>query len=189
MRSIWLFTVALAKRWWASLGSAIFTIIGLYALITGKSNHWIVAVSIAVGIMLFLVASFGAWKEQYDARLVAERRLNDELSTKQKDTRLKIAAAMKQGANIYVSLKSASDDSEYTDLIKAAADWVSETYARLNEAELPTDAEAFFQIGYQTLSPEQLANFAHIPEWKRDQIARFLLYRQALDQIRSNRRL
>jgi len=76
------------------LSSAVFTMIGLYALITGKSNHWIVAVSIAVGVILFLFASFGAWKEQYDARIAAER-FNDE-SKKTKEIRLKLAPEMGQ---------------------------------------------------------------------------------------------
>jgi len=94
MRSLGLFLAALGRRWWALLSSAVFTMIGLYALITGKSNHWIVAVSIAVGVILFLFASFGAWKEQYDARIAAER-FNDE-SKKTKEIRLKLAPEMGQ---------------------------------------------------------------------------------------------
>src|SRR5438552_7779868 len=94
MLSVGLFLAALGRRWWALLSSAVFTMIGLYALITGKSNHWIVAVSIAVGVILFLFASFGAWKEQYDARIAAER-LNDE-SKKTKEIRLKLAPEMGQ---------------------------------------------------------------------------------------------
>jgi hypothetical protein len=68
-------------------------------------------------------------------------------------------------------------------------DWVNQTVRVLKEAGLPTDAEAFYQVGHIDLSSEQLARLAHVAEWKRDVIARLTLYRQTLDQIKENRRL
>jgi hypothetical protein len=66
---------------------------------------------------------------------------------------------------------------------------VNDTVALLRYADQPTDAEELRQIGYAELSSEYLSRFSHIPEWKRSVVARQLLYRQTLDQIRSNRRL
>ncbi len=63
--SLRLFVGALLKRWWALMSCAVFTLIGLYALVFDKSNKWtIVAILIAAGL-LFLVAAFGAWKEEH----------------------------------------------------------------------------------------------------------------------------
>ena len=42
--------------------------------------------------------------------------LRERLESSLKETRMKLATAMKQGADIYQSLNTASDDSEYTDI-------------------------------------------------------------------------
>jgi hypothetical protein len=110
-------------------------------------------------------------------------------TSKHKEINARLAALMKREREIHVSFKSASDDGEYTELIRKANDWTNDIGALLNEAGLPTDAQAFSQVGHAELSSEQLARFAHVHEWKREVIARFALYCQTLDQIRSNRRL
>jgi hypothetical protein len=108
---------------------------------------------------------------------------------KHKNIKTRLAALMRQAREIHASLKEASDNTEYTKLVGKAADWEHDVISLLNEAELPTDAEMFHQVGYAELSSEQLARLSHVPEWKRHVIARFLLHYQTLDQIRSNRRL
>ena len=77
MSALRLFLAAMEKRWWALLSCAAFTLLALYALATNQNNHWLLVASIIAALICFLVASFGAWKEQYDARLAAERRLHD----------------------------------------------------------------------------------------------------------------
>jgi hypothetical protein len=107
---------------------------------------------------------------------------------KHKQIKIRLAALIKQEHEIYASLKASSDNSEYTELIRKANDWTNDVTTLLNEVE-PTDAEIFSQVGHLELSAEQLGRVAHVPPWKRAEIARFLLYIQTLDQIRSNRRL
>ena len=170
------------------LSSAVFTMIGLYALITGKSNHWIVAVSIAVGVILFLFASFGAWKEQYDARIAAER-LNDE-SKKTKEIRLKLAALMRQEPDVLQHLISASNDAdEFSRIVSERDQWIRETVVVLNEAGLHTDAEAFSQIRNRPPVAEEVNDFRHVEDWKRGEVVRLAMYRKKLNQIIDVRRL
>src|ERR1700742_3701544 len=78
MGNIFLFCKALIKRWWALMSCAIFTFIGLYALIIGKSNAWIIFASITAAVLLFLVAAFLAWSEEHKYRISAEKSLRDE---------------------------------------------------------------------------------------------------------------
>jgi hypothetical protein len=107
---------------------------------------------------------------------------------KHQQIRNRLAAVMKQWQEIYARLKLASDSNAYTELIRAANDWANDAVSLLKEAGHPTDAELLSQVGHVELPSEQLARCAHIPEWKRNEVARFLLYYQTLDQIRSNRR-
>jgi hypothetical protein len=107
---------------------------------------------------------------------------------KHKQHKDRFAALMRQWREIYASMSSASNDSEYTEIIRTASDWTNSVMDLCNEAGHPTDAELISHVGHVELSGDQLANFAHIPEWKRNDVARFLLYYQTLDQIRSNRR-
>jgi hypothetical protein len=66
MKTLGLFFVALWKYWWALMSCAVFTFIGLYALVRGKSNSWtITAILITAGLLL-LWASFLAWKKEHD---------------------------------------------------------------------------------------------------------------------------
>jgi hypothetical protein len=57
---------ALLRRWWALMSCAAFTIIGWYAAAHSKGNEWFGAVMWVAAALMFLVASFFAWKEQYD---------------------------------------------------------------------------------------------------------------------------
>jgi len=182
-----MFLAALGKRWWALLSSAMFTMIGLYALVRGKSNHWVVTVSIAVAVISFVIASFAAWKEQYDPRIAAEI-LNDD-STKKKEIGRKLAALMREETEIRVRLARAPDPSEFLKAVAESDEWISRTVALLNEAGFPTDAEAFSQV--RNLSPvqEQVDEFRHVDAWKRDAPIRLAMHRKQLDQIMSNRRL
>jgi hypothetical protein len=60
------------------MSCAVFTLIGLYALIKGKSNAWIIGASLTAAVVFFYVAAFLAWREEYIKRLQAEKQLNDE---------------------------------------------------------------------------------------------------------------
>jgi hypothetical protein len=120
---------------------------------------------------------------------IASLKEQSELSKKRKEIGIEFAALMRQEVDLRQRLKSALDGDEFTKLIREADDWVNQTVGVLKEAGLPTDAEAFYQVGPIELSSEQLERFAHVAEWKRDVIARLALYRQTLDQIKENRRL
>jgi hypothetical protein len=75
--ALWHYCKALWKRWWALMSCAVFTGIGIYAAWYGKSNSWIVWVSCITTVIMFLVASFLAWNEEYKGRLIAETQLSD----------------------------------------------------------------------------------------------------------------
>jgi hypothetical protein len=73
-----LFVKAIIKRWWALMSCAVFTFIGLYALIASKSNAWIIGASLTSAALAFFVAAFLAWNEEHLARIKAEKQLKDE---------------------------------------------------------------------------------------------------------------
>jgi hypothetical protein len=67
-------------RWWALLGSGAFTVVATVVSLASKPspiNHTLIVSNIIAALVLFVIASFGAWKQQYDARLVAERKIYD----------------------------------------------------------------------------------------------------------------
>ncbi len=66
------------KEWWALMGCAAFTFLGIYVAWANKSNEWVVTGSACLGMIFFFVASYKAWKRQYDAREKAETELNAE---------------------------------------------------------------------------------------------------------------
>ena len=59
------FVKAVTKHWWALMSCAVFTIIGIVAAASNRSNSWIVWVSGAAAVILLLVASFLAWRDKY----------------------------------------------------------------------------------------------------------------------------
>jgi hypothetical protein len=67
-----LFLGALGKRWWALLSSAVLSLLGLYALATGKTTSWVVWVSFAAAVAMLLVASALAWNDEHKRTLVLE---------------------------------------------------------------------------------------------------------------------
>jgi hypothetical protein len=106
-----------------------------------------------------------------------------------KEVNRNLAALIKEESELRESIRYCPNDATFTQLIRKLDEWVNAVFVLLNESVRETDAETFRQVGYEKLTPEYLSNFAHIPEWKRDVIARQLRYRQTLDQIMSNRRL
>lgn len=46
------------------MGCAIFTLLGLYVTVAGKSNKWLIAATIIAAIGLFIVAAYGAWDHE-----------------------------------------------------------------------------------------------------------------------------
>jgi len=63
---------AVLRRWWASLGSAVFTFVGFCALVANKGASRLIAVDLIAAVLLFYVAAYGAWKDERKARLEAE---------------------------------------------------------------------------------------------------------------------
>jgi hypothetical protein len=135
-----------------------------------------------------LVASFLAWKEQYDARIAAENLNHD--SNRKREIGLKLAALMTREPNIRQRLISAPNNAnEFALMISERDQWVQETAEVLKEAELPTEAVAFSQISNLTPLAEEVNEFRHVEEWKRGEVMRLAMYRKKLDQIRDSRRL
>lgn len=59
------------------MSCAVFTFLGLYVTVTGKSNKWLIAASTIAAIGLFIVAAYGAWDHEYRKLEEAERRLSE----------------------------------------------------------------------------------------------------------------
>src|ERR1700733_190415 len=60
-----LYLKALWKHWWPLLSCAVFTVIGVYAAATNRSNTWGARVSVGAAFVLLLVASFLAWRDEH----------------------------------------------------------------------------------------------------------------------------
>ena len=80
MRMVGLFLGALIRQWWPLMSCAVFTIIAYYAAAESKSNVWVIGATRTAAVVLFLVAAFFAWKEQYIKALKAETELVGEKS-------------------------------------------------------------------------------------------------------------
>lgn len=100
----------------------------------------------------------------------------------------RLADLMTRHREIYTSLRTVPNNNEFPELIRKADEWVNDLTALLRDAGQPTDAETIVQVSHMELTPEHLSRFAHVPEWKRDVIARFLLFYQTLEQIKATRR-
>jgi hypothetical protein len=187
MRPLGLFLRSLAKRWWALLSSAVFTFIGPYGMAAEKSNHWVFSVSIIAAVISFVVASFGAWSQEHVARISAEKLNND--VEKRKATSVKLAALMRQEPDIRRRLELLANETDFTNIVAERDRWIAETIRLLREADLPTDAEAFSQIGDRPPVAEDIFEFRHLEEWKRDAVVRLSMYRKRLNYIIDNRRL
>ena len=59
---------ALWKVWWASMGSAVFTILSAYTAIIHKGESWLLTVTIMLALALLAIASYRTWREQRVAR-------------------------------------------------------------------------------------------------------------------------
>jgi hypothetical protein len=62
------------------MGSAVFTFVGFYTAVKSKSNKWVVGATLTAAVLLFLVAAFLAWKEEYVKVIKAEAELENEKS-------------------------------------------------------------------------------------------------------------
>ena len=67
-----LFGKALLGKWLALLGSAAFTIVGIYALVAQWSTRWLISAEIVLGTALFYIAAWQAWKEERGKRMAVE---------------------------------------------------------------------------------------------------------------------
>jgi hypothetical protein len=59
------FIKALLKHWWALMGCAAFTFLGVIVLWREKTNKWALGATIAMAVIMLLVASYLAWLDQY----------------------------------------------------------------------------------------------------------------------------
>jgi hypothetical protein len=134
----------------------------------------------AAGVLLILAIATAIHAGMQESNKTADE--------KHKDIKSRLASLLMREREVYAALKAAPDNADYTNAIRKADDWINEVATLLEDADEPTDAETFRQIGHVELSFEYQARFAHIPQWKRGVVARQLLYRQTLDQIKSNRR-
>jgi hypothetical protein len=75
MRVVLLFFRAWFREWWALMGCASFTILGIYAAALNKSNAWVVWGSCGLGAAFFFVASCRVWAREHETRMRAEDRL------------------------------------------------------------------------------------------------------------------
>lgn len=59
------FLMAVWRFWWSLLSCALFTVLGVYAAYTQKSNTWIVYASLSLAGVCLLLACFLAWREEH----------------------------------------------------------------------------------------------------------------------------
>jgi hypothetical protein len=72
MKTIGAFARECLKEWWGLMSCAAFTFLGIYIAAGNKGNASVVNSSAALGFVLLFVASYRAWKRQYEARCKAE---------------------------------------------------------------------------------------------------------------------
>src|ERR1039457_3218414 len=61
-----LFAAAMFKHWWELMSCAAFTIFGVYCAAANRGNGWAVAGSAFLATALFLVAAYGAWRDEHE---------------------------------------------------------------------------------------------------------------------------
>jgi hypothetical protein len=108
---------------------------------------------------------------------------------KHRETKLRLASLMEQEAELRQRLISAPSNADFSKTSKECEQWVTETVALLNEADLPTDAVAFSQIRNLAPVAKYVDEFRHVQDWKRGELAKLAMYREKLDQIRDVRRM
>ena len=167
------------KLTWADVWADLLIIVGSYAVVV---------------LGTFVVNLFRApvWLDNDRAKeiadLTAKLKLVEPLRG-QKEIKLKFAALMRRQVEIRGRLECAPNGAEFTKSLAEVKEWISQTVSLLNEAELPTDAEAFSQVGNLAPVAEDVDEFRHVEDWKRGDLARLRMYRKKLDAIMSNRRL
>lgn len=60
------FVQALCKYWWALMGGATFTFLGVYAQTVHMTDKVTIKAVYSIGVVFFVIAVYRAWKEQYD---------------------------------------------------------------------------------------------------------------------------
>jgi hypothetical protein len=63
------FGAVLFKHWWALLSCAVFTVFGVFAMMTKLPNEAVVKGSFGLALALFIVAAFLAWKSEHESYL------------------------------------------------------------------------------------------------------------------------
>ncbi len=68
---------ALGKHWWALMSCAVFTFLGMVILAFNVTNQWALRATFAAAVLMLVFASYMAWRDEYQARMSAERKVND----------------------------------------------------------------------------------------------------------------
>jgi hypothetical protein len=58
------------------MGCAVFTILGVIAELANRTPRWVTIVTFALAIIFFVPASYLAWKDEHEARIATENKLN-----------------------------------------------------------------------------------------------------------------
>jgi hypothetical protein len=69
---VFLFVKGLTRHLWPLMSCAAFTLLGVYAAWTGRSNSWFVQGSIALAVILFVIAAFLTWRDEHDKYVAAD---------------------------------------------------------------------------------------------------------------------
>lgn len=71
----WVYVKAIGKHWWALMSCAAFTFLGLYIAWANKNTGWTVRGIFGLALALLFVASFLAWLDEHQKRILLEKSL------------------------------------------------------------------------------------------------------------------
>ena len=158
---------------WAEVWITLLTIVGSYGIVV---------------IGAFVVNLFRApWlldaeRAQEIVTLTDKLKSTDPLN-RQKQTNVLFANLMDKGQVLTDAFSCSADNPSFSTLIPDLLAWVGDTVAALQEAGFETDAVGFSHSGTKPPSPAQIAEFSHLPAWKRYQLAQLSAYRQELKAV------
>lgn len=66
MGKIWNFVKALLRHWWQLMSCAAFTLLALYSAKTNQPNERVAEALVAIAIVCFVAAAYGAWSDEHD---------------------------------------------------------------------------------------------------------------------------
>jgi hypothetical protein len=154
---LWRYVKSLLKYFWALLGSAVFTVISLYANLENESNHWIVRISIVAAVLLVFVATFLAWNDEH-------KRLEEEISRRSSpDVILDWQSDKNVGKWDRVRLRNIGNASAFKiELCRFSWPELSFTVPLLVNAIHPNDPEVVGEPRFVEKLPSGITNIGHL---------------------------